>query len=137
VRAVLEGALARPPVPHFAFVLNLLHLMKTGGTGFEPLHAAFASTRGVTARGRNVGLLIAELCRELPNDGEVITAADVTLAPRTLRLHGEHVRPDAVREPPLTRTEFECRIAYRLTSFTDANLLNWLKHGSASGAAGE
>lgn len=129
IRAVLEGSLARPPIPPFAFVLNLLHLMKTGAVGFEPLHQAFTKTRGVAARGRNVGLLIAELCRDLPNDGTVITAFDATLALRSLRLYGEHLRPSVATDPPLTRIGFECRVAHRLLSFTDADLIHWFTHG--------
>jgi hypothetical protein len=136
VRAVLEGALTRSPVPPFAFVLNLLHLMKVSATGFEPLHCAFASTRGTAARGRNVGLLAAELCRGLPADGYTISAADAALALRTLRLYGAHTRPEAVREPPLTRTEFERRIARRLSSLTDADLVHWFTHGSGPGLGG-
>ncbi|QJW98882.1 hypothetical protein FTUN_6477 [Frigoriglobus tundricola] len=66
LRTVLDGAATRPPVPPFPFVLNLLHLMKSGGAGFEPLHRAFAGTRGAVHRGRNAGFFIADLCRGLP-----------------------------------------------------------------------
>jgi hypothetical protein len=137
IRVVLEGALAKPPVPPFAFVLNLLHLMKTGAVGFESLRSAFAKTRGAVTRGRNTGLLIAELCRDLPNDGIALTAADVVLALRRLRLFGAHNHSDAATEPPLTRIGFECRIAHRLLSFTDADLVHWFTHGCWPGEGGE
>ena len=83
VRAVLDGALAHPAVPAFAFVLNVLHLMKAGGGhGFDSLSRAYAGTRGVAARGRNVGLLIAELCRLLPWVPGSIKMEDVAVALR-------------------------------------------------------
>ena len=52
IRLVLEGVLAKPPVPPFAFVLNLLLLMKFGSEVAAPLRAAYESTRG-TAGERN------------------------------------------------------------------------------------
>lgn len=51
VGAVLEGALAKPPVPPFAFVLDLLRLMKVKAAGFDGLHGP-SRRRGVAARGR-------------------------------------------------------------------------------------
>ncbi len=136
IRAVLEGVLARPPIPPFVFVLNLLHLMKIDSPAFERLHWAFKSTRGAAARGRNVGLLIAELCRDLPPITGELTSADLTLALRLLRVYGDRFDSDVVLEAPLTRIEFECRVAYRLVDFDNVALVHWLKHGCGPGGAG-
>lgn len=137
VRAVLEGALSHPAAPAFAFVLNLLHRMKTGGEPtFEPLHQAYTATRGVASRGRNVGLFIARLCDDLPWVPGAITFEDVSTALRSLRLYGSHTRPDGVDEPPLTRAEFEQHVAGRLTRYSEAALVHWLTYGQSPGAGG-
>lgn len=137
VRAVLEGALSHPAAPAFAFVLNLLHRMKTGGgPEFEPLHKAYTATRGVVARGRNVGLFIARLCDDLPWVPGSITFEDVSTALRAIRLYGSHTRPDSVDEPPLTRAEFEQHVAGRLTRYSEAALVHWLTYGQSPGPGG-
>ncbi|MDY3555907.1 hypothetical protein R5W24_005053 [Gemmata sp. JC717] len=136
LRAVLDGVFAAPPAPPFMFVLNLLHLMKAGPSGFETLHAAFVGTRGAVSRARNVGLLVAELCNGLPTDGEPVTAADLSTALRTFRLYGEQPRPGPAAEPPLTRTEFESHVSRRLRSFTGSDLAHWLTHGCRPSTAG-
>ncbi|MBP3954684.1 hypothetical protein J8F10_05225 [Gemmata sp. G18] len=137
IRTVLEGALAHPAVPAFAFVLNVLCLMKSDGEPrFAPLRQAYANTRGVTARGRNVGLLIARLCRDLPRVPGAIKIEDVTVALRSLRMYGPHTRPEAVEEPPLTRAEFEHHLADQLTHFDSTALVHWLTHGCAPGTGG-
>ncbi|VTR95019.1 Uncharacterized protein OS=Singulisphaera acidiphila (strain ATCC BAA-1392 / DSM 18658 / VKM B-2454 / MOB10) GN=Sinac_2118 PE=4 SV=1 [Gemmata massiliana] len=138
IRAVLDGALTPATVPAFAFVLNVLFLMKSnGGTRFESLHQAYAATRGVAARGRNVGLLIARLCRALPPVPGRITMEDISVALRSLRLYGPHTRTESAEEPPLTRVEFEQHLADQLTHFDRATLIHWLTHGCAPGAAGQ
>lgn len=137
VRAVLDGALAHPAAPAFAFVLNVLHLMKAGGgQAFDPLRRAYAGTRGVAARGRNVGLLIAELCRLLPWVPGSIKMEDVAGALRALRLYGPHTRGESVEEPPHTRTEFEKHLAHRLAYYDEAALVHWLTHGRGPGEGG-
>jgi hypothetical protein len=137
IRAVLEGVLTAPPVPPFAFVLNLLHLMKRGGAGADSLKAAFEATRGTAARGRNVGLLIAELCRPLPHAAGGFRGQDLSVALRVLGTHGPRQIPDLVEEPPLTRSEFEERIFARLAEFDHATLVHWLTHGCAPTGAGK
>ena len=137
VRTVLDGVLAHPAAPAFAFVLNALDLMKTGaGTGFHRLSAAYAQTRGVAARGRNVGLLIARLCRNLPWVPGAIKPDDVAVVLRSIRLYGTHVRPEAVEEPPLTRFEFEAYLANILAHYDDARLVHWLTHGCSPSQGG-
>ncbi len=138
VRTVLDGALTPATVPAFAFVLNVLFLMKSnGGTRFESLHQAYAATRGVAARGRNVGLLIARLCRALPPVPGKITTEDVTVALRSLRLYGPQTRAESAEEPPLTRVEFEQHLADQLTHFDRATLIHWLTHGCPPDNAGQ
>jgi hypothetical protein len=83
-----------------------------------------------------VGLLIAELCRDLPPITGELTSADLTLALRLLRVYGDRFDSDVVLEAPLTRIEFECRVAYRLVDFDNVALVHWLKHGCGPGGAG-
>ncbi|MBA4187711.1 MAG: hypothetical protein C0467_06790 [Planctomycetaceae bacterium] len=137
IRAILTGVFAKQPVPPFAFVLNLLQLMKSGTGHFARLHEAFEDTRGAAARGRNVGLLIAELCDELPPVAGELSGQDVANALQCLRLYGEHTRPERVEEPALTRAEFEERILTRLAGFTDGDLRTWLTHGTGPSPAGK
>jgi hypothetical protein len=136
VCAVLQGALAKTPVPPFAFVLHLLHLMKRGGPGADHLRAAFEATRGAAARGRNAGALIAELCRPLPHAAGGLTGAEVGLALRYLRLAEPECPPDRVEEPSLTRAEFERRVTERLVRFDHTTLVHWFAHGCGPSGAG-
>lgn len=55
---VLDGVFARQPVPPFGFVLAALHAIKKT--------ESYRRARGATTLARNVGLLISDLCRELP-----------------------------------------------------------------------
>jgi len=56
---VLEGVFARPPVPHFAFVLHLLGWMKAGrewaSEATARLRRAYAAARGTVGAGRHPG----------------------------------------------------------------------------------
>ncbi|MBY0396280.1 MAG: hypothetical protein K2X91_07395, partial [Thermoleophilia bacterium] len=135
--AVLDGALRPPACPPFAFVLNLLHLMKASGDGFDSLSQAYARTRGVPNRGRNVGRLIARLCDRLPRVPEPVTVEAVTLALGAVRRFGPHAGADAAEEPPLALAEFESFVADRLAGDDLATLVHWFTHGFAPGGGGE
>lgn len=134
---VLEGVFSRAPAPPFAYVLALLDGMKRGGEKFDPLHRSYQATAGVAARGRNAGLLIAELCRELPLDEDSIAWADLQLVLRSLQLYGEHLYPMLAREPVLPLHEFQTRVAKFIAKLDEAALVHWFTHGVGPGAGGE
>jgi hypothetical protein len=136
IAAVLDGVFARPPAPPFVFVLNLLHLMKRGGLGADRLRAAYEATRGTAGRGRNVGLLIAELCRPLPRAAAQPAGGEVSLALNRFRLYGPLRAPTGGEEAPLTRVEFEHLMESHLRELDPAALVHWLTHGCAPGAGG-
>jgi len=134
---ILDGAFATEPGPPFAFVVQLLHWMKTEGrTEFAPLREAFESTRQAANR-RNAGLLIAELCRELPSTASAVTSADLAAALQCLRVYGTHFRSSQVQELPLTREEFEQRVAARLARYSNGDLVHWLTHGTGPSPVGD
>ncbi len=89
------------------------------------------------ARGRNAGLLIAELCRGLPRSAAGdLTGADVARALHALRLYGPHRPPGSGEEPPLTRAEFVERIFTRLASSDEAAIEHWFTFGCGPDGAG-
>src|SRR5438105_3580923 len=80
---VLEGAFAAAPaVPHFAHVLHLLRLTVRGGAPDGPLRRLAEAYQQVAPAGtsRNLGALIAELCRALPHAAAPPAGAAVQLA---------------------------------------------------------
>ena len=106
--------------------------MKSGVLGkFDRLRAAFESARGAAGLHRHAGLLIAELCADLPPSPEAATFDDAAAALRLRQAHGERHRPELTADPPLSRFEFEERIATRLEHFDDAALSHWLRYGTA------
>ncbi len=136
LRSILDGVFAAPPVPPFAFVIALLDIMKRGQLAeLARLRHAFEETRGNVGR-RNVGLLIAELCKELPPVAGELAGPDVAAALQSMRLYGDHHGPLRAEEPPLTREEFERQLAARLAGFTDDDLRQWLTHGTGPSPAG-
>jgi hypothetical protein len=141
VRQLLEGVFSGPAIPPFAFVLNLYHLMTQGpdttSVEFDRLWRAQTTARGAVGLRRNAGLLIAELCRELPTTPGAVTWPAVYAALFGRQLHGEHHRPGLAVEPPLPRAEFEQRIAARLRHLDDDALQHWLTHGCGPSGAGE
>jgi MoxR-vWA-beta-propeller ternary system domain bpX1 len=131
---LLDGIFSRPPVPPFAFVLNLFYLMKRGGLGAEVpecgrLRRAFSDAQGAVALPRHAGLLIGELCRNLPGGTLALAWTDVRTALSSRRLYGARQSSYPAGEPPLPRAEFERRLAARLRRYDDTALLHWLKHG--------
>ena len=134
---ILEGAFTRQPAPPFAFILTILNAMKRGGPGHcERLQCAFQSTHKVTARGRNVGLFIAELCRGAPAAHDASAWPKLSLALRCFRLYGDHYRRDG-NEPPLSPSELEHNLQHSLAPFDDAALVHWLTHGTGPTPAGQ
>lgn len=130
LRPLLGGVFSRTLVPPFAYVLNVLHLMKSGRLSpFDRLRRAFETARGSANLSDNAGLLIAELCADLPPSPELASLDDVLAALRLRQLHGERPRPSM--EPPLCRVEFELRVSEKLQTFDDDALLHWLKFGTA------
>jgi hypothetical protein len=129
---LLEGVFCRPPVPPFAFVLNLFHAMRQGpetaSVELDRLWRAYTSAKGSAGLVRNVGLLVAELCHGLPTPAAPAWA-EVSAALKGRQLYGEHHRPELAEEPPLPRDEFERRVAQRIGRFDDDSLHHWLAHG--------
>ncbi len=136
---VLEGVFAAPPVPPFAFVLHLLAAMKpraglhASSAAFDWLAGAYAAAK---PQPRNVGLLIAELCRGLPPFQHPPTWHDLDLALKRRRLFGERHRPELTQVPALGPVEFLRTIARRLAGWDDATLTHWLKFGGPPTGAG-
>jgi hypothetical protein len=133
ITQLLEGVFSRPPVPPFAFVLNLFHAMRQGpeiaSVGFDRLWRAYTSAKGAAALVRNAGLLVAELCHGLPTASGVAPWSKVAAALGLRQKFGEHHRPELAEEPPLPRDEFERRVAERVGRFDDDALHHWLTHG--------
>lgn len=138
---LLEGVFSRPPVPPFAFVLNLFHAMRQGpetaSVGLDRLWRAYTAAKGAAGLVRNAGLLVAELCRGLPPVAGPLAWSDVRVAMRCREQYGEHHRREFAEEPPLPRDEFERRVAERVTAFTDDTLRHWLTHGCGPAPAPE
>jgi hypothetical protein len=133
ITQLLEGVFSRPPVPPFAFVLNLFHTMRQGpetaSVELDRLWRAYTAAKGAAALVRNAGLLIAELCHGLPAASGVSPWAKVAAALGLRQKFGEHHRPELAEEPPLERDEFERRVAERVGRFDDDALHHWLTHG--------
>jgi hypothetical protein len=134
---ILEGVFSRSPTPPFAYVLGLLDAMKRGGGRLDPLHRAYQATAGVPARGRNAGLLIAELCCDLPSDEKPVEWADLRLALQSLQRYGEHHYPMLAIEPALPLDELLSRVAKSIENLDEAALVHWFTYGVAPGAGGE
>ena len=138
-RASRTGArrcLRRPAVPPFAFVLNVMSLMRHGTSDGGPgalwrLRAAFEHAQG-PGISRNVGVLIAELCRDLPAAAAPPSWRELDLELKRLNLFGEPLpRQDLIETPPFGRQEFERRLDDALQPYDGDTLLCWLKHGCA------
>ncbi len=133
---VLEGVFASPPVPPFPFVLHLLALLKHPPDrpgALARLHTANSRARGP---GRNVGLLVAELCRGLPPFADPPAWHDLELALKRRTLFGERHQPELVQATVLGPAEFAQAVAEKLAGWDDAALAHWLKFGGPPAAAG-
>ena len=139
--AVLEGVFAAPPVPPFAFILAALAALKHGARfpdspkALDRLKAAHDAA-GSGGNARNVGVLIAELCRGLPTEPAPPMWPDLQLAMRRREVFGERRRREWDATPPLPRVEFERRLAARLADSDDATLRHWLTHGGPPAGSG-
>jgi hypothetical protein len=125
---LLEGASHGKSLPPFAYVLTLYHRMKRGED--DPLRLAFQAVKGEPALTRNAGLLIGELCRDIPGLSTKPSVLELTLMLEAdFRADGRVVGRRA-EKPPLSLDEFENRIRARLEKFDDG-LLHWLRHGQS------
>jgi hypothetical protein len=136
---VLEGVFARRPVPPYVVVLHVLHLMRSDDSSpvSARLRAAYREARGAAGLLRNAGVLIAELCRDVPPAAGVPPLAEVDAARCRRRLFGEAGYPVVAEEPALSPAAVEEKVAARLEALTDEDLRHWLAHGCAPGAAGD
>ncbi len=130
---VLEGVFSRDRVPSFAFVLHILREMKFGASGNLHRFKEACTRVGPAAlgRGRNAGVLIAELCRPFPAVANPPSWPQVDLAIKRRMLFGERHRPELAETPPLPPEEFARELSQRLSAFDDPTLAHWLRHGTA------
>jgi len=138
IALVLEGVFSRPPVPPFVVVLHVLHLMRSDDSApaSARLRAAFRAALGAPGLLRNAGVLIAELCADVPPATAVPGFADVDAARTRRRLFGTIGFPLMADEPALTSAEVERRVTAQLEKLTDDDLRHWFIHGCAPGTAG-
>ncbi len=124
IGAVLEGAFTRPPVPPFVVVLHVLHLMRSDDSSpvSARLRGAFREARGSSGLLRNAGVLIAELCADVPPAAGVPGWADVDAARARRRLFGTIGFPNLAEEPAASPAEVETRVSGRLAKLTDDDL---------------
>jgi len=139
VQLILEGVFSRPRVPPFAFILNLLLMLKRDGTAPEVvrLRRAWAQTKRSPVAHRDAGLLFRELCRGLPQVTAAPTWDELSTALARRELFGERRRPELASVPPLTRAAFELRVRDRLRRLDDRALIHWLTHGCGPTDAGD
>lgn len=136
---VLDGVFGRQPVPPFVVVLHVLHLMRSDDSApaSARLRKAFRDAHGATGLLRNAGVLIAELCADVPPAVGVPYWADVDAARTRRRLFATTGFPLMADEPALSSGEVERRVTERLAKLSDDDLRHWFIHGCAPGTAGE
>ncbi|CAN5197553.1 hypothetical protein BH11PLA2_BH11PLA2_37460 [soil metagenome] len=127
---VIDGLFSDERVPHFAYVIFLLRAMKFGGSDpqFARLHAAYSASGNVAALARNAGVLIGELCAELPWRHRP-TRESVLLAVQSLQRYGDRLKSDATHEPPLPLAEALPGFAKRIRDIGDDQLQHWFRFG--------
>ncbi|MBX3401160.1 MAG: hypothetical protein KF873_20700 [Gemmataceae bacterium] len=132
---ILDGVFARPPVPPFAYVLAALRLLSQCtndsrvGTG-----DAYKKHRSAVGFPRNVGLLIAELCRELPAAVAPPESNEVRLALDDRLRFGRQSMPGLVADSWLVFDEVERTLATALFKIEPDSLVSWLRTGAPSNA---
>ncbi len=136
---ILEGLFsAGPTVPHFAHVLHLLRwiLHSTSGVGVEAqkLHLVFRHAQGPGVS-RNVGILIAALCRSLPHVAAPPAFGAVRLCLKRRLLFRDPSDSRRAERPALGPAEFERRILGVLSEYDIDTLAHWLRHGCAPAPA--
>jgi hypothetical protein len=136
---VLEGLFgATADVPHFAHVLHLLalvlvagHRTPDGDTSLGGLNAAYGRARG-PGESRNLGVLMAALCRSLPRVAAPPVFGQVRLGLKRRLLFRDPSDPRRAEKPALGPAEFERRIRDILSEYDIDTLAHWLRHGCAS-----
>jgi hypothetical protein len=140
IAQVLEGLFSCPPVPPFVYALSLLAGVKDSPEELLPiwrrLNWAYAVGRAGAA-GRNLGLLIAEMCRTLSPADNPPEWREVAAALDRLRRNGVRQRPHLVAAAPLSEVKFMAWAADRLHAIDDEALAHWLTYGCAPTTAGE
>ncbi|MBX3473152.1 MAG: hypothetical protein KF754_02135 [Planctomycetes bacterium] len=125
----LEGFGLRERPVHFGFVLHWLRLALAPGTEapFDGLAAALRDTGGSL---RNLGALLAELCRAIPR---VPGHIDLREVGRLLRNPGAlvevHFFSRGGTTPPMSADAFESHLARMLAGLDASTLRHWLRHG--------
>lgn len=131
IAQVLEGFGTRERPVHLGFVLHWLRLALVPRTpaGFVGLQAALRDTGGSL---RNLGALLAELCRPI---ARVPGNVDMRETCRLLRNPGAlvevHFLSRGASSPPLAADAFESHLARMLDGLDPATLRHWLRHGRA------
>lgn len=95
---------------------------------------AYKKNRSAVGFPRNVGLLIAELCRELPAAVAPPGSAEVRLALDDRLRFGRQTMPEPVAEPSLAPNEVERRLAAELFKLDPETLVAWLRTGAPPNA---
>lgn len=132
---ILDGVFACPPVPPFAYVLAALRLLSQCtndshvGTG-----DTYKKNRSAVGFPRNVGLLIAELCRELPAAVAPPESAEVRLALDDRLRFGRQSLPGLVADSWLVFDEVERTLAAALFKIEPDSLVSWLRTGAPPNA---
>ncbi|HEY1376559.1 MAG TPA: hypothetical protein VGF55_07180 [Gemmataceae bacterium] len=138
---LLEGVFAAHPA-NFAHVLHLLKLTTRGGPRdpdgpLARLHAAFLAAAG-PGTSRNLGVLFAHLCRNLPHVAAPPKPAAVQLDLKRRVLFPEPSDPRRAEKPPLGPDEFERRLAAAVADYDVPTLAHWIRHGGPpAGRAGQ
>ncbi|QEL19627.1 hypothetical protein [Limnoglobus roseus] len=129
---VLEGVFARSPVPAFAYVLVAFHRMKRG---LDDLAVAYGRARPAPALARNAGLLIAELCGEMPVAMDPPSVDDIRLALDPRHRTARNETPRTVVVPTISPATIEKMLDSALAKHTPKMLAAWLEYGGPTPTA--
>jgi hypothetical protein len=135
IKLVLEGVYATAVRPPFVWVLDLLDWCRRAvAPPFDPpADLVWGRLRPLVVAAkptaRNLGLLVAFLCEDMPQAVVAPTWAELNATLERRRMFGERTTTHPLPGPPLSRREFAAQIDARLQQVTNRQLVGLLLTG--------